>query len=145
MTCLTIHQRIHKEIDRLKKIGDPFSPGDVAQKFKTTTKTVACCIRERTDLYLFKKCSATKRVYKGSLWAFGKKPDKDKMIQDAVWAQINNVGAVYTNDLMDATKVSREAITNWLKKHGFVKSSGHMSRRWVNAEYFPRARFEVPA
>jgi hypothetical protein len=57
--------------------------------------------------------------------------DANERIETAVTSLINNDGAVYTDDLIKATGLTRERITMYLKTNGFVKTSGHMSRRWA--------------
>ena len=53
------------------------------------------------------------------------------IISKSILNLINSAGAVYTDDLIKATGLTRERITTYLKANGFVKTSGHMSRRWA--------------
>jgi hypothetical protein len=53
------------------------------------------------------------------------------IISNAINKTINSAGAVYTDDLIKTTGLTRERITMHLKANGFVKTSGHMSRRWA--------------
>ena len=55
----------------------------------------------------------------------------DTIMESAVSELINNTGAVYTDDLIKRTGLTRERITIFLKANGFIKTSGHMSRRWA--------------
>lgn len=56
------------------------------------------------------------------------------IISGAINKLINSAGAVYTDELIKATGLTRERITMYLKNNGFVKTSGHMSRRWARHE-----------
>ena len=68
-----------------------------------------------------------------------------KIIAKAVKENITPAGGIYTNEIIDATGISRETITNWLKAYGFVKSGGHMSRYWVNPTGILPDAGKVPA
>jgi hypothetical protein len=52
------------------------------------------------------------------------------IISLAVKKHIDKTGSVYTDDLMEETGVSRETITKWLRKEGFVKTGNLSSKRW---------------
>jgi len=56
------------------------------------------------------------------------------IISNAINTLINSAGAVYTDELIKTTGLTRERITMYLKANGFVKTSGHMSRRWARHE-----------
>jgi hypothetical protein len=56
----------------------------------------------------------------------------EDIFEESVNKAINTVGAVYTDDIISDTHQSKELITRWLKKNGFVKTGGCKSKRWVN-------------
>jgi hypothetical protein len=58
------------------------------------------------------------------------------IISKSILNLINSAGAVYTDDLIKDTGLTRERITMYLKANGFVKTSGHMSRRWAIEKVF---------
>ena len=49
----------------------------------------------------------------------------------AVDLLLDKTGAVYTDDLISATGLTRESICGWLRKNQFIKPSGPTSKRWV--------------
>ena len=55
-----------------------------------------------------------------------------ELIETTVNKNLDKCGAVYTDEIMDQTNLTRETITRWLKENGFAKSGSHTSRRWVN-------------
>jgi hypothetical protein len=59
----------------------------------------------------------------------------DAIMDCAVKAHQDKAGAVYTDELIRFTNLTRERITSWLKDHGFIKPAGNTSRRWVNENY----------
>ena len=78
--------KVFKEIERLKLIGDDFSPSNIAFKFNTETKRITAFLRERDDVYCKRKAHCRKLnsptnirsyivgaidpEYYPSLWAF---------------------------------------------------------------------------
>jgi hypothetical protein len=56
-------------------------------------------------------------------------------IDSALKMVISPWGGVYRDDLCKASGIRKEIVCAWLKSHGFVKISGHMSTYWQNAEY----------
>ena len=49
-------------------------------------------------------------------------------------AAIETTSGIYTNEIVDATGLHKEIITNWLKANNFQKTGGHMSRHWQRCE-----------
>jgi hypothetical protein len=55
-------------------------------------------------------------------------------IDEAVTANLDKTGAVYTDDISKATGYTKEKIGLWLRRNGFHKPCGATSRRWVKSE-----------
>ncbi len=59
----------------------------------------------------------------------------DKQMSSAVEKLINHLNAVYSDELMKETGLTRERVTIYLKSHGFIKELGRKTRRYVNHNY----------
>lgn len=57
--------------------------------------------------------------------------ERDQVIRKAVMEHTDKCGAVYTDDLIEATGFDKRVITDYLKRNGFEKPAGSTSRRWV--------------
>lgn len=51
-------------------------------------------------------------------------------IRSSVIRHIDKTNAVYTDDIILDTTLTRETITRWLKRNGFIKTAGATSKRW---------------
>lgn len=107
-----------------------------------TSKTCSKCgkLKPVTDFCTVRKNKDSLNIYCRAcvFERYAKKRDipdnTGTIISSAISELINSAGAVYTDEIIKATGLTRERITTYLKQNGFVKTSGHMSRRWAKRD-----------